>query len=317
MTHIKKYTVKKILSDQEMEHYEGHHFDESHYKIIINEDTDVFKEDGSLLLRFRKNVIPIHFYETIADAFRKVSMKKHDNRGASSGLLEWDKMPGYVGEWVESKKFRTHYTQKKSGKLSKHYISNLSPSNIIGYYEKPDRNKKNGPPCRLTSFSEKERDKWESSIDFFEYIDKMFRTYIPDRHQKQLDRAKISNNYRIGDTCFSTVTCNYSWRTACHKDKGDYEEGFGNLIICDDYLNPNKYKGCYLGFPQYGVCVNCQQTDFLGMDVHEWHCNTEFKPLDDFKPFAKFNQTDFKNNWYFSRLAIVCYLRKNMIKCNN
>lgn len=309
--------LDKIISDSEMESFEGHYFDEDHYHTIIKSDTDVFKPDGSLLIRFRKNVIPEMYFENVVDCFRKVSMKKHDNRGASSGLLEWKKMPNYVGDWVDQKKFRTHYTQKKSGKLSKHYISNLSPSNIIGYYEKKDRNKPDGPPCRLTSFSEKESQKWQSCIPFLEYVDSLFEKYIPDRYQLQLDRAKLSNNYRIGKTSFSTITCNYSWRTACHKDKGDYEEGFGNLIICDDHKNPNKYTGCYLGFPQYGVCVESKQTDFLGMDVHEWHCNTEFKPAGNKQDFMKFSEKDFQNDWYFSRMAIVCYLRKNMIKCQN
>lgn len=314
---INNIKVNKIISDEKMRDFEGQHFNESHYNTIIREDTDVFKEDGTLLIRFRKNVIPERFFKNIADSFRQVSMKKHDNRGASSGLLEREKMPNYVGDWVDQKKFRTHYTQKKSGILSKHYISNLSPSNIIGYYEKKDRNKKYGQPCRLTSFSEKEKDKWESSIPFLEYINGLFKKFIPDKHQNQLKRAKLSENYRITDTCFSTVTCNYSWRTACHKDKGDFEQGFGNLIICDDYKNPNKYTGCYLGFPQYGICVDCRQSDFLGMDVHEWHCNTEFVPVIDNQLFAKFKEKDFKNHWHFSRIAMVCYLRKNMIKCSN
>ena len=133
-----------------------------------------------------------------------------------------------------------------------------------------------------------------------------------------LDRACKSPNFKITNTCFSTVTVNYSWRTACHKDKGDFDNGFGNLVICNDYLNPNKYKGCYLGFPQYGVCVDVKQGDFLGMDVHEWHCNTEIIPVNNnLIPFDKFNQKDQENLWHLSRIAIVCYLRKNMIKCTN
>ena len=33
--------------------------------------------------------------------------------------------------------------------------------------------------------------------------------------------------------------------------------------------------------------------------------------------FNNFTDKDFKNDWYFNRMSIVCYLRKNMIKCNN
>ena len=264
-----KIIVHKIMTDEEIHQKEGHYFNENHYSRIINSNSDVYKENGELLLSFRKNVIPEHYNKIISDNFRKVAMKKHDNRGASSGLLDWNKMPKYVGSWIKPKSFRTHYTQAKSGNESKHYISNLAPSNIIGYYEKKDRNKPNSNPCRLTAFSLQNYDKWNTSISFFNHIDTLFNKYVYDKHVKQMERAKISDNYRIGNTSFSTVTVNYSWRTACHKDKGDYEDGFGNLVIIEDPDNPNIFEGCYLGFPQYGVCVNIRKGDFLAMDVHE------------------------------------------------
>lgn len=314
---VQNIKVSKLVSDLEMEKKEGEYFDQNYYNQIIDSDFDIFKEDGELLLKFRKNVISDNFYKNVADSLRNVSMKKHDNRGASAGTLDWKKMPRYVGDWINSKKFRTNYTQNKSGKLSKHYISNLSPSNIIGYYEKKDRNKPNGPPCRLTAFSEQEIEKWNSIKPFVDKVDEMFKTYIPIKHNLQLERALKSNKYRINSTSFSTLTVNYSWRTACHKDRGDYEDGFGNLVICEDNKNPNKYGGCYLGFPQYGVCVNVRQGDFLAMDVHEWHCNTEFIPENDsLLKFDKFKENDYTNQWCFNRISIVCYLRKNMIKCS-
>ena len=67
------------------------------------------------------------------------------------------------------------------------------------------------------------------------------------------------------------MTINHNWRTALHKDAGDLKEGFGNLVV----LEEGKYKGGETGFPQYGVCVDVRQGDFLAMDVHEWHCNTK------------------------------------------
>ena len=315
---VLKLKVEKILSDSEMESREGEYFDESHYTHILKEDADVYKSDGTLLLKVRRKVISPQYYQGVADALRDISIKKHDNRGASAGMLDWKKMPNYVGGWLNQKKFRTNYTQQKSGQRSKHYISNLSPSNIIGYFEKKDRNKPNGPPCRLTAFSLKEPGKWKTVIPFVQQISNLFRTFVPHRYSLQLERAKISDNYRITNTCFSTLTVNYSWRTACHKDKGDYEEGFGNLIVCEDPENPNTFQGCYLGFPQYGVCVEVRQGDFLAMDVHEWHCNTEFHPdHDSLIPFHKFKEKDFENHWCFNRISMVCYLRKNMIKCTN
>ena len=101
----------------------------------------------------------------------------------------------------------------------------------------------------------------------------------------------------IDDTAFSTVTINYNWRTALHKDAGDLKEGYGNLVV----LEEGKYKGGETGFPQYGVCVDVRQGDFLAMDVHEWHCNTKLVGIT--KDYA--------------RVSMVAYLRENMIRCKN
>ena len=50
------------------------------------------------------------------------------------------------------------------------------------------------------------------------------------------------------------------------------------------------------------------------MNVHEWHCNTEFKPkLEKYVKLDPFKDIDYKNNWHLNRISIVCYLRKNMI----
>jgi hypothetical protein len=313
---VERITVYPKYTDDEMQNMEGEHFDRSEYDTILTHDADIYKPDGSLLLRFRKGVIPKKLTDNAVESFRLVAMKKHDNRGASAGPLDWKKMPNYVGDWVDPYKFRTHYTRANSGIESKHHISNLSPSNIVGYYDKKDRNKPNGPPCRLTAFSAKECEKWDSAIPFIKHVDALFKELVPDRHHLQRQRAGMSPEFVISDTAFSTVTVNYSWRTALHRDKGDFENGFGNLIVCEDHKNPNQYGGCCTGFPQFGVCVDARNGDFIAMDVHEWHCNTEFESKGGSKSFHRFKKKDFENDWYFNRLSVVCYLRNNMAKCS-
>ena len=314
---IHKLIVSKIISDELMHLKDGEYFPSSHYTHIIRDDTDVYKENGDLLLKFRKAVIPYELCKKAVESYKKASMKKHENRGASAGPLDRDKMPNYVGEFVNEGKYRTHYISSVSGIPSKQYVSNLSASNIIGYYDRPDRNTKNkGPPCRLTSFNRDFPDKWESALPFIQYIDKCFKTYVPDRYLIQYQRALEVPKFQIENTSFSTVTINYSWRTALHKDAGDYHPGFGNLIVCEDEENPHTYGGAYTGFPQYGVCVDVREGDFLAMDVHEWHCNTEFIPTNTelFEEYNK-NSEQYKNNWHFNRLSIVCYLREGMLRC--
>ena len=45
---------------------------------------------------------------------------------------------------------------------------------------------------------------------------------------------------------------------------------FGNLTV----LERGKYHGGYTVFPQFGIGVDARSGDFLSMDVHQWHSNT-------------------------------------------
>jgi hypothetical protein len=177
----------------------------------------------------------------------------------------------------------------------KNNVSNLACSNIVGYFDKPDRNIGNhAPPCRLTGFTKNNFQKWLTTIPYIKSVDRLFKELIPDRYKKQYDRAH-ETNFVIEDTSFSTVTINYNWRTALHKDAGDYSEGFGNLMVIEE----GEYKGGYLGLPRYGVCVDVRTGDFLAFDVHQYHCNTEIEPVTK----------------DYTRLSLVCYLREKMLRC--
>lgn len=307
----------KIMTDKEIDSREGEYFDQSHYHTIINTDSDGYSPDGKLLFKFRKNVIPPELSKMALESWRKAAKKTHENRGASSGPLDRGKLPAYIGKFLDPGKFRTHFVSAHSGNHSKQYVSNLSPSNIIGYFDKPDRNLKTGaPPCRLTAFNADQPELWEQSVPFIEHVDQIFKNIVPTLHKKQRQRAAQTPQFCIGNTCFSTVTINYSWRTALHKDKGDYTDGFGNLMVLEDDENPNTYKGCYFGFPQYGICIDIRQGDFCGMDVHQWHCNTEFiQPTMSGGGKKEKLAMEKRNGWDFNRLSVVLYLRENMVRC--
>jgi FkbM family methyltransferase len=60
-----------------------------------------------------------------------------------------------------------------------------------------------------------------------------------------------------------------------------------------------KYKGGYLGFPRFGVCVDVRHGDFLLIDPHQNHANTEIIPVTP----------------DYTRLSFVVYYRENMQKC--
>ena len=286
-----------------MKNKEGEYFDNKDYNNIIKENCDCYyyDEDGKkkILFKFRKNVFPKKLCCMGIDCLKEASKKTHDNRGASAGVIDLKKMPSYANEasqLIGRSKFRVlAYKSKHTGKIVRNSLGNISRSNIIGYYDKRDRNLgPKAPPCRTTAFTSQQVDKWNTVQPLLHAIDRQFKKLIPKNHRIQYDRAH-DTEYVIGNTAFSTVTINHNWRTALHKDAGDLKEGFGNLVI----LEEGKYDGGYLGFPQFKVAVDPRNGDFLAMDVHEWHCNTKIKPLSK----------------DYTRLSIVAYLRDKMVNC--
>jgi len=321
---VRKIIVDKILSDDEIASKEGEYFAESYYKkkgrYIIKDDCDVYTRDGKLLMKLRKKVIPKQLTDLALESYLEASKKKHENRGAAAGVLDRNKLANYIGEFVNEGKFRTGFVSSHSGKLSKQATSNLSQSNIIGFFDVPDRNLKGkGAPCRLTAFNRDYPELWKKALPFLKACDGQFKKLIPKNHKIQYQRAQLTPKFVIPNTAYSTATINYSWRTALHRDKGDLQEGYGNLVVIEDPYNKNTYNGSYIGFPQYGVAADVRTGDFLAMDVHEWHSNTEFKPrnkkIDTMD--GKFKEKDIINGWHYNRMSMVMYLREKMIKCKD
>ena len=88
-------------------------------------------------------------------------------------------------------------------------------------------------------------------------------------------------------------------------------------MVCEE----GNYKGGYTGFPQFGVAFDVRKGDFLAMDVHEWHCNTPIicDNTDCCNCYKNkkttYNNKKCLNDEKYCRLSVVCYLRKNMVKC--
>ena len=332
---INVYQVSKQMTDEEMLLKEGHKFDHKHYKITLKEDADVYDEEGQLILKLRKNVIPNHMCDQAVESFRQWATKFSTNRGASAGLLKKEALRPSYAKLIEDtntqdkyydKRFRCCIKKKdeKTGKTSNQSVSNLAPSNIVGYFDNYARNvdrSKKKIPCRITAYTAQRVEKWKASLPFFDRCDSIFKSLVPKRHATQLAMCRKTPEYQINDTAFSTATINSSWRTSCHKDAGDLDEGFGNLVVCEDKKNNRTYKGCYTGFPQYKICADVRQGDYLAMDVHRWHCNTEFVGTTLKEEITKFKtkkaKINYINGFDYNRLSVVMYYRKKMYKCQN
>jgi len=207
---------------------------------------------------------------------------------------------------------------KKQGGISKMKVNNQVASNPIGFYESG----KNFAdlPCRLTHFTRTNFEKYNDGLPFIQHIDKLFQKLIPEAHNKQLTRADTKPHLKIPKTAFSTVTINRNFRTAMHRDAGDFKDGFGNLTV----IERGKYHGGYTIFPQYGVAIDLRNNDFIAMDVHQWHCNTPMYETEEDKAFNDTLDYAFKDNpevgtvgiyEKYTRISFVCYLREKIADC--
>lgn len=264
-----KYTVKETN-----EKYLGKFVDT--YSTVITTDADVYTTEGKLLLKFRKNVIPRTLIQRAVEALGSFVLLKSTDRGTAGGNTEKGLATGH----------------KRPIK-----------SNIIGFYDKytismKAKFKKEGTkptePCRPCRWNRDNPEQWKQVVPFIQHVDKLYKDLCPVEHAIQLEAANKSK-YHIEGTSFSTVTVNHNFRTAGHYDKGDFREGFGNLVVFDN----GKYDGGFIGFPRYDVGVDLRLGDFLAMDNHELHANTEMKNNSEEPPV---------------RISFVSYFREAILK---
>ena len=276
---ITVYTLRKILTDRQTEGCLAKFLTDKHFPLVINDDADVYNEDGKLLMRFRKQVLSEANINSAYEGMKGFITNSSKDRGIASGSK-----PGTP-------------TGKK----------NKVTSNILGFFDtwavgQKSTFKHSGikPPgsCRLTRFNAQHPEKFEQIVPLVQEIDKQYKDLCPKEYESQYKAAKATP-FHIEGTSFSTVTTNLNFRTAGHQDKGDWPTGFGNLVVIEKGAG---YKGSYTGFPQYGVAVDCRTGDFVAMDVHQIHGNT---------PMIKEDETS-------QRISLVCYLREGIIKkCGN
>jgi len=319
---MKELIVKKVLTDLETKKLKGEWIDESYMKYpVITEDTDVYYFDNKgikqVLCKFRKNIISDEFTKIGWDSYKNLA-KPSRGRGAAAGHINTSGVYWSKKELIDTDKWRTSYILN-NGNKSKMKVNNQVFSMPVGFFE--SSNKLYTLPCRLTHFTRQHYDDYLQGIPYIKKVDECFKQLLPERYKKQLDRALLKPEFRIADTSFSTITINRNFRTALHKDAGDYEEGFGNLTV----IERGKYHGGYTCLPQFGIYIDVRTNDYLAMDVHQYHANTEIYETAEDTLFNDKLKDTFKDNKSigtegidkkYTRLTFVCYLRTKMINCD-
>ena len=234
----------------------------------------MYTKEGKLLLKFRKDILNDTHVDDFYKNVNKFAHNWSSNRGNSSGVKNGTRnvldnphimtnIFGYFDKWSPRQKF---------------VFNKLKEKQLVD--------------VRVCKFNMDYPEKYEKTIPLLKQISKLYKSLTPVFFKKQNDKAE-QTQFRIGNTAFTTVTTNINFRTTVHSDKGDDEEGFGNLVV---FEKQGKYTGGETCFPQYGIGVDVREGDFLLMDVHEPHGNLPIKKLTKDA----------------ERMSIVCYLRKGV-----
>lgn len=268
---VKIYTVEKDFDDAKMEKKLNKFLKPADISKIIDHDADVYTSEGKLLLRFRKSALSDKHINDFYDNIIAFAKNTTSNRGNATG----------------SKKRNINNNPKVM-------------SNIFGYFDRwaPAQKvifrklgKKPEVSVRECRFNQDHPEKYKKTIPLIQDIDALYAKLTPDQYKLQRKKAN-ETHFKIPNTSFTTVTTNVNYQTATHTDKGDDDEGFGNLAV----IEHGKYTGGETCFPQYGLGVDVRTGDILFMDVHQPHSNL---------PIVKKEEDTI-------RLSIVCYLRKKV-----
>ena len=171
--------------------------------------------------------------------------------------------------------------------------ANVVNSGIAGWFDRYPRI----PYGRATSYTQNYFDKFQLSFPFLQSLDRGFKDLLPVRHAAQRAAAdKIDPAFLVPETVFTTITVNKTFRTAAHRDAGDFSDGLSNLLVLS---NNGNYTGGYLILPEVRIAINVRPGDLLLVNNHEYiHGNT---PIDLHDDVAE-------------RISLVCYLREKMME---
>ena len=354
--------TKVIIANSKIdcEHLLGQFLDESHFDIVINEDTDCYlgsEHEDNIAFKFRKNYFSKQEQDDAYAGLREAATPTQ-NRGLAAGpkgekcggrewvtefqlhVLDFFKkqpensvIPVNVKEEIES--IRTKYENAESSRglvwlsakvkedefdfdkwlqrvaemsvkerkeeargVEETYISDTTYANVVlsgiaGWFDRYPRI----PYGRATAYTQNSYDKFKLSFPFLQTLDRGFAELLPQRHSAQRAAAdKIDPAFLVPGTVFTTITVNKTFRTAAHRDAGDFTSGLSNLLVLS---NNGNYSGGYLVLPEVRIAINVRPGDLLLVNNHEcMHGNTPIEIHDEVA----------------ERISLVCYLREKMLE---
>jgi hypothetical protein len=306
----KRFWVDTDIGEQEALKLCGTTLDESHYDLLLNEtgiiDTPALEGPDLTpvpLCILLKNVLPQSLLDEVRPIVRKAATQRKiagGNRGvaAGTGMVERRRSDGSKSNIKGAQKLKdlndADYARLRS-----------ATDGTFGFNA---RGVRGGQvyPCRITHYSGAQLQDFVLMGVLAKTVADSFRnSWASDRWEAQFAKAgNTAPTWLIrtseGITPFTTITCNRSWRTAAHVDKGDLKEGYGVLCCLGDF------EGCDLVFPRYRAAVRFREGDVLLANVHQVHGNT---PL--LNPDGSVPEVDREPE----RLSCVFYYAEKMEQC--
>ena len=200
-------------------------------------------------------------------------------------------------EWLDTivpldREARAKATEEVMTMVSETSYGNPVDSGIAGWFDRYPRI----PFGRATTYTRDNFEKFSMAYPFLQSLARGFGTLLPKRYAAQKAATdSIDQKFVIPETPFTTVTVNRTFRTAAHRDAGDFTEGMSNLLTLS---NDGRFTGGYLIFPEIRVAVNVRPGDLLLVNNHEViHGNT---------PIVCEEGSE--------RISLVVYLREKMLE---
>ena len=307
--------LPKLCLDSELKSLKGTYLDDGWILHAIDYDCDVFdSKTGKKVLSFRKRALKGS--EQQLKNFVKLSRPSR-GRGPSAGPIDPTSVYWSKKTLVNTRVSSTGYL-KEDGTPSKMNVSNNVFSTPIGYFNSI---KSLGVdlPCRLSHYTQTHMKEYEGTIPYLEEIGTWYKQLNKDAYDFQMERAMLRPQFRIGETPFSTVTVNRTFRTGLHKDGGDY-----GGVACLSVLEHGEYNGGIFLMPAYGIGIDLRHGDILVADVHQFHANTEMWTTPEQDARNALLPKIHKDNMAvgtlgagtdYARISMVCYLREKIILC--
>lgn len=287
--------IKEVLPDKEVDALEARKIDLSYADVVVRDTCRVLKPDGTPLMIYIKDALP---RKLVAEAFRIFKQVDVDsggsNRGAAAGIIDADTDLGKetAAEIIEGT--TRFYPVREDGTRSNTARATPVPTAIIGYYDRYART----PYCRQTAFTMDQPKLWQEALPYIQKVDAVFRMYAPENWESQKKFIeRVHPDFVIPGTIFTTLTINRSWRTAVHKDAGDYKNGLG----CMSAMEGGAYSGGELIFPKYRCAVDMRTGGVCLADVHQYHGNAPIVGVPG----------------QYVRISAVFYARSGMAECGS